>query len=337
MSTLLPRKGPTALLLLGLMLGPAGCRLAPLTPRETPSGAVGAPPPARRWDPGPVGKVEMTRLEPKQSAEIELDEVARQLTMTVKIDMKQGRRILVKGRNQVVITPGALAATVNGAPCRLSAPVMWRSGVLMAPRDLTSTLRKALKSNPAVELLAWKPAALRKPTVTKTKPASAQVKVSAPGLPSGWNFPANRSWRYIVIHHSATKEGGARSFHRSHARKWKYGLGYHFVIGNGTESGMGEVEIGTRWKRQNQGIHGAHAGVKRYNQAGIGICLVGNFKTGRPRTTQIAALRELCQALMKRYGIPASRVMQHKDVKKGHTECPGKNFPWRSFKASLGG
>ena len=33
------------------------------------------------------------------------------------------------------------------------------------------------------------------------------------------------------------------------------GLAYHFLIGNGIDSGDGEVEIGPRWKRQLLGGH----------------------------------------------------------------------------------
>src|SRR5687768_8035868 len=53
-------------------------------------------------------------------------------------------------------------------------------------------------------------------------------------VPSNWipSAPARR-WNWIVIHHSATDNGSATSFDRSHrARGWD-GMGYDFVIDNG--------------------------------------------------------------------------------------------------------
>jgi hypothetical protein len=50
---------------------------------------------------------------------------------------------------------------------------------------------------------------------------------------------------------SATDLGGAKRFHKQHkARGWD-GLGYHFVIGNGSDTADGEIEVGHRWKIQN--------------------------------------------------------------------------------------
>src|SRR5207248_641368 len=81
-------------------------------------------------------------------------------------------------------------------------------------------------------------------------------------------------WRYIVLHHSASLRGSAEIFDQSHrARGWKC-LGYHFVIGNGTDQPDGSVVAGPRWFSQEAG---AHANSIEYNEHGIGICLVGNF------------------------------------------------------------
>ena len=64
------------------------------------------------------------------------------------------------------------------------------------------------------------------------------------------------------------------------------GLAYHFVIGNGTDTQDGQIEMGSRWLKQLQGGH-----VKNHyiNEVGIGICLVGNFKKKQThsKTTQI--------------------------------------------------
>lgn len=135
------------------------------------------------------------------------------------------------------------------------------------------------------------------------------------------------NWRYIVIHHSATHEGCAKDFDSYHRnrRGWENGLGYHFVIGNGTHSGDGEIEVGKRWRRQ---LNGAHAGDTYFNRLGIGICLVGNFEEGKgPTSRQFESLVRIIRYLSKRYDIPSSKIIPHKEVLENHTACPGKNFP----------
>lgn len=156
-------------------------------------------------------------------------------------------------------------------------------------------------------------------------PSSAMKRVPPPavtsGMPAGWVPPvAPRAWRYIVIHHSATPRGGARAFDQEHRRRGWDGLGYDFVIGNGTDTSDGQIEVGSRWTRQ---IQGAHAGVALYNEHGIGICLVGDFNIDRPTRAQINSLVRLVAYLMSTYHIPASSVLGHRDCKS--TDCPGRH------------
>ena len=101
-----------------------------------------------------------------------------------------------------------------------------------------------------------------------------------------------RAWQYLVIHHSGTEQGSAAAFDDYHRRKRRMenGLAYHFVIGNGTGSTDGLIEIGDRWKRQ---IHGGHVRSDWYNNTGIGICLVGNFEKQRPTTKQMQSANQL--------------------------------------------
>ncbi len=135
----------------------------------------------------------------------------------------------------------------------------------------------------------------------------------------------SRPWKYIVIHHSASKSGNAADFDKEHreVRGWNRGLGYHFVIGNGKGSGNGKVEVGSRWARQ---IDGAHAGVKEYNKFGIGICLVGNFEDRIPSERQMSSLISLVNFFQEQYNIPSENVILHKHVRE--TACPGRNFPY---------
>lgn len=134
-----------------------------------------------------------------------------------------------------------------------------------------------------------------------------------------------RDWKYIVIHHSASVSGCAAEFDKFHRvkRGWENGLGYHFVIGNGSGSGDGQIEIGNRWKNQ---IDGAHAGVQEYNHYGIGICLVGNFNESNPTPAQMASLATLVGYLQERCHIPSENIIMHRHFRQ--TECPGRNFPY---------
>jgi len=140
-----------------------------------------------------------------------------------------------------------------------------------------------------------------------------------------------RDWRYIVVHHSASDSGSAAEFDKYHreTRGWQNGLGYHFVIGNGTGSEDGEIEMGSRWKRQ---IDGAHAGVKEYNHYGIGICLVGNFNKYYPTQAQMKSLTALVEYLQERCHISSDSILMHRQCK--HTDCPGRNFPYYKLLAN---
>ena len=138
-------------------------------------------------------------------------------------------------------------------------------------------------------------------------------------------------WQYVVVHNSGTRQGNARIFSNYHrnVRKMKNGLAYHFVIGNGTSSGDGEIEIGSRWTRQ---INGGHVASDYLNNIGIGICFVGDFNRDVPTRAQLAALQELITYLRKRVGRSKGRVLivkAHREINPRPTDCPGDRFPYR--------
>lgn len=137
---------------------------------------------------------------------------------------------------------------------------------------------------------------------------------------------ARRPWKFIVAHHSGVNNGNALIYDRFHRRQMRMpnGLAYHFVIGNGIDSGNGEIEIGDRWIRQ---LQGGHVRTHKVNEVGIGICLVGNFEIRRPTSRQIAALTELIQYLKYDLLGGGGQFMVHREVDGNRTLCPGKNFP----------
>ncbi len=138
-----------------------------------------------------------------------------------------------------------------------------------------------------------------------------------------------RSWKYIILHHSGEANGSLASIDRFHRETngWDE-CGYHFVIGNGTESGDGEIEVGSRWPKQKHGAHTKPQGVQEYNEHGIGICLVGNMNRQPPTAKQIEATRRLIAYLQQHYRVAPRGVTTHGDVHGSHTECPGKLFPY---------
>lgn len=160
-------------------------------------------------------------------------------------------------------------------------------------------------------------------TVLSRRPNRIDTSASA-GVPRTWiPIAAPNEWYWIVIHHSATATGGAAAFDKMHRAKGWDELGYHFVIGNGTDTGDGQVEVGSRWPKQKWGAH-AKTPDNRYNEHGIGICLVGNFDITRPTARQMASLERLVTYLMKTYHIPPDHILGHRDTKS--TDCPGHNM-----------
>ena len=139
------------------------------------------------------------------------------------------------------------------------------------------------------------------------------------------DVPLTRRWRYIVVHHSYSDFGSAEQINEWHKQRGWLGVGYHFVIGNGEGSPDGAIEATFRWTRRPQ-LHGAHAGVRQYNQYGIGICLIGDFDRYYPTPKQMTSLVSLVSYLQERCHIPISNVMLHRHIKA--TGCPGKLFPY---------
>lgn len=132
-----------------------------------------------------------------------------------------------------------------------------------------------------------------------------------------------RPWKWIVIHHSSTTTGGAQSMDKDHRAKGWDELGYHFVVGNGTETADGQIEVGSRWIKQRIGAH-ARTTDNQYNETGIGICVVGNYDLTQPSQQQMQSLADLVAILQQRYNIPSSQVIGHMDIKS--TTCPGRNL-----------
>ena len=137
-----------------------------------------------------------------------------------------------------------------------------------------------------------------------------------------------RRWTKIIVHHSATTVGSAKSFDANHReRGMENGLAYHFVVGNGKGAADGRVEVGPRWRRQ---LHGGHVRSLALNETSIGICFVGNFEKARPSTRQQAAVHELITYLTQDAVGDELKVSMHLDLES--TLCPGRYFPAARFR-----
>ncbi len=145
-----------------------------------------------------------------------------------------------------------------------------------------------------------------------------------------------RRWQFIVVHNSGTRQGNARVFdyYHRHVRRMQNGLAYHFVIGNGTSTGNGQIEVGDRWRRQ---INGGHVHSDYLNNISLGICLVGDFNRDLPTHAQLDSCEELIRYLRQRCGktdrgtIP---VRPHREMNppRWPTDCPGDRFPYSWFR-----
>ena len=146
----------------------------------------------------------------------------------------------------------------------------------------------------------------------------------------------NPPWQLIVVHNSGTRQGNARVFdyYHRHVRHMQNGLAYHFVIGNGTSTGNGQIEVGDRWRRQ---INGGHVHSDNLNNIALGICLVGDFNRSQPTAAQLQSCEELIRYLRQRCGKAGNHYMlvkPHKDVNppRWATDCPGDAFPYSWFR-----
>lgn len=151
--------------------------------------------------------------------------------------------------------------------------------------------------------------------------------------------PAERRdprWQRIVVHNSGTRQGNARVFDYYHrrVRRMRNGLAYHFVIGNGTSTGNGQIEVGDRWRGQ---INGGHVHSDHLNNIALGICLVGDFNRDQPTRAQLESCEELIRYLRQRCGKTGNHfaiVQPHREANppRWGTDCPGDVFPYSWFR-----
>lgn len=147
--------------------------------------------------------------------------------------------------------------------------------------------------------------------------------------------------RFIVIHHSATRDG--RSFSWDAIRQYHIkekgwvDIGYHFGVEQIDDSY--EIMIGRMPDEE-----GAHTKELAMNSLGFGVCLVGDYDAEVPPDPALAKLRDVVRWLMRSYDIPARNVLGHREIgmragfdwtKGQYKSCPGKLFNMEQFRESL--
>jgi N-acetylmuramoyl-L-alanine amidase len=136
--------------------------------------------------------------------------------------------------------------------------------------------------------------------------------------------------KYIVIHHTASKEtASVNDIRRIHKGLGYSDIGYHFLVDR----------KGNKFVGRDINFNGAHtvgekSGAerqKRYkniidiNHKGIGISLIGSYENHPPNNVMINETAYLIKKLCDKYSIPLNRdrVFGHKEV--DYTACPGQN------------
>lgn len=133
-------------------------------------------------------------------------------------------------------------------------------------------------------------------------PADALFQTLVPVLPGRWES--------IVVSFSGHRFGSAQTVGMQHEGMGLGGLGYHFVIGNGTGSADGRIDVGFRWQHQQAGRVPWHSQPRTGTSAAraVHVCLVGDGRTTGPTRNQVRELAWVLRLLQARLEIPAEKV-----------------------------
>lgn len=139
------------------------------------------------------------------------------------------------------------------------------------------------------------------------------------------------AWSSIVVVHSGSPVGSPASLEADHKAVGYEGLGFHFVVGNGTGMSDGQIHVGYRWMEQRDGAE--LAGMNGSSKGIIEVCLIGDGDRRPFGEEQLYRAAQLISALADRLEIPASEIKLHKDL--GQTSSPGRYFPRQAFEDLL--
>ena len=136
--------------------------------------------------------------------------------------------------------------------------------------------------------------------------------------------------KYLIIHHSLTKDGptvsweAIRKYHME-TNGWS-DIGYHY----GVELVGSSYQV---MKGRDESVVGAHCKEEGMNRNSLGICMVGNYDLAPVQSEGLLLLTTLVKRLMLKYNIPVLNVKRHGDY--APKSCPGSKFQWDGFLAGL--
>jgi len=160
-----------------------------------------------------------------------------------------------------------------------------------------------------------------------------------------------RSWEYVVVHHSATKDGVAKDWET--IRKWHTGkigssdpkspdynkyvlnpmrdIGYHLGIERVESAPAIQLGRSFTWD-------GGHA--VGFNHKGFGVCVVGNYDLSPPPPDIWNLLLEAIRKVINVFKIPVEKVIGHREtyiLRRVPVEksCPGKQFDMNRLRSEL--
>jgi hypothetical protein len=177
-------------------------------------------------------------------------------------------------------------------------------------------------------------------TACEVSEVKVKQEIVGESIPNGWIPPNNlenrKRWEGIVIHHSATDIGSATYIDDLHRGNGWDGLGYDFLIDNGTGGEDGKIEVGWRWRQQREGAHCRvnPSDDNYWNEHTVGICVVGNFEIQRPTEAQWQSLVKVVRFLEGRYGFGWDRVKCHREIV--NTRCPGRYLTLGELRERMG-
>lgn len=145
---------------------------------------------------------------------------------------------------------------------------------------------------------------------------------------------------FIVVHHSLTQDAGTVSWgaiqrHHVAEKGWR-DIGYHAGVEH-----IGGEPFALYGRDLNE--QAAAAVEADMNARGLHVCVVGNFDMAPPDPEALAVLaRRIILPWMRTYGIPADRVIGHRDVGMmagydwtlgQYKSCPGKLFDLEALRS----
>ncbi|MCC7145212.1 MAG: hypothetical protein IT443_02065 [Phycisphaeraceae bacterium] len=113
-------------------------------------------------------------------------------------------------------------------------------------------------------------------------------------------------WKSVTVRLSGNTYGSAQTVTSQHELLGLRGLGYHFVMGNGSASPDGQIEVGFRWQHQMESA--MPLGTPADSPDHIQICLIGSARDGGSTPRQVQELVWLLRNLQLRLGISADKI-----------------------------